>query len=115
MSYVIGFMDIALKELEKHPHASVRRLVVEVGEMTGVLPEYLHKYFPLAAKDTPLKDAVLEVVSIPVEAECAACANRYHPGKANHYRCPNCGEKNARLLHGRECGVKRLVIEEPDG
>ncbi len=111
LSYVIGFINIALKELKQHPYDIPVKLVVEVGEMTGVLPEYLHKYFPIAAKDTPLSDASLEVISIPVEVVCDACGTSYHPDRSNSYCCPACGEKKATLLHGRECKVKQLEVK----
>lgn len=112
MSYVVGFIDMALKELEMHPGAIPEKLVVEVGQMTGVLPEYLQKYFPLAAKETLLCNASLEVISIPVEAKCASCALIYHPDKEYGYRCPACGESAAALIHGRECNLKQIVIKE---
>ncbi len=112
LSYMIGFIDIAVKELEKNPSAVPVKLVVEVGEMTGVLPEYLYKYFPIAAKDTPLSTAALEVITIPVEVVCSACKTAYHPDRGNGYCCPACGEKGARLLHGRECSVKQIEVRE---
>ena len=112
MSYVTGFLNIASEELDRHPQATPLRLVVEVGEMAGVLPEYLYKYYPLAAKNTPLRDTTLEVIYTPVAVECTSCGCVYHPERDNRYACPSCGQKGATLLRGRECKVKRLVLEE---
>ncbi len=112
LSYVTGFINIAVKELKKNPSVIPVKLVVEVGEMTGVLPEYLYKYFPAAAKDTPLADAALEVISVPVEVICSTCRTTYHPDQSNGYSCPSCGGKGVKLLHGRECMVKQLEVKE---
>ncbi|MBQ7677189.1 MAG: hydrogenase maturation nickel metallochaperone HypA [Lachnospiraceae bacterium] len=112
MSYIVAMIDIALNELKDRPQAVPKRLVIEVGQMTGVMPEYLHKYFPIAAKGTRLSDASLEVISIPVQVQCAHCGSTYRPEKAFRYLCPVCGEKAATLLHGRECKVKSIEVEE---
>lgn len=112
MSYIVNMIDIALNELKDRPDAVPKRLVIEVGQMTGVLPEYLHKYFPIAAKGTRLSGASLEIISVPVEVQCSHCSASYHPEKSHRYLCPVCGEKAAKLLHGRECKVKSLEVEE---
>ena len=92
--------------------AVVEELVVEVGEMTGVLPEYLEKYFPAAAKGTRFQDSSFRAELIPVEAECRGCRKTYHPSAENGYRCPFCRSAEAGILHGRELNLKELRLRE---
>ena len=44
MSYVVRLVNQAL-DIKKEQAGKVTRLFVSVGEMTGVLPEYLYKYY----------------------------------------------------------------------
>ena len=111
MSYMIRLADIALAELAKNPHAIPDKLIVEIGELTGVLPEYLKKYYPAVVKDTPLSNSMLEVISIPAEAECEQCKTHYHPDRTNDYRCPKCNSIQAHFLHGRELSVREIILK----
>ena len=90
------------------PH--VTSLIAEVGELTGVLPEYLIKYFPEAAKGTLCEGADFKVISVSAEASCNACGTSYHPSRENDYRCPDCGSTDAHFLRGREIRIKSVTI-----
>ncbi len=111
LSYMIKLADIAMTSLPDDENIRPVKLVVEVGELTGVLPEYLRKYYPAVIRDTPLKGSTLEVISIPSEAECQSCGTVYHPDKAFDYLCPNCKKSSCRFIHGRELNVRELVID----
>lgn len=108
LSYVINFINIAEQELPSD--AVPQTLEVTVGEMTGVMPEFLHKYYPDAVKGTRLEGSDLKVNLVPVTANCLSCGKDYHPGKENGYSCPHCGSKEAKLLRGRECEVTRVHL-----
>ena len=44
MSYVVRFVNLALQKAQENRAVRVRSLTVSVGEMTDIVPEYLHKY-----------------------------------------------------------------------
>ena len=108
MSYMIRLADIAIKECETHKAASPHTLVVEVGELTGVLPHYLQKYYPAVIQGTKLEGSALEVIRVPSEAVCDECGQHYHPEKEMDYRCPACRSLKARFIHGRELSVREI-------
>ncbi|MBO4396741.1 MAG: hydrogenase maturation nickel metallochaperone HypA [Eubacterium sp.] len=108
---MVKLVDSALETFDHGKYEGrVSKMVVSVGEMTGVLPEYLYKYYPQTVKGTILEGAELEVVSVPVETECDGCGNTYHPMKNNGYTCPFCGNKNGRVIAGRDVVLERLEI-----
>ncbi len=112
MSYMIRFLNMAEEALSEEPkETSVEEIIVEVGEMTGVMPEYLEKYFPKAAEGTRFSTSKLVVESIPAATECASCKTEYHPAKENGYRCPNCQSTQGRIIHGRELNLKALKLK----
>lgn len=120
MSYMVKLIDMAEEELaslrsgeaahEKEDYAKPpARLVVRIGAMTGILPEYLKRYFPEASKGTSFSGAELTVEEVPVEAECVKCKTRYEPSAANNYSCPACSESSGHIIHGRECELARII------
>jgi hydrogenase nickel incorporation protein HypA/HybF len=51
----------------------VRRVVLEIGQLAGVVPDALRFCFEICAKDTTLEGAHLEIREIPGRAHCDAC------------------------------------------
>ena len=110
MSYVVRFVNQAIEEANKERAGRVSRLLVSVGEMTDVLPEYLYKYYPLAVKDTILEGSELSVEMVPVIVECAGCGKEYHPERENKYRCPYCSDANGKVIAGRDVVLESIEI-----
>jgi hydrogenase nickel incorporation protein HypA/HybF len=53
--------------------ARVRRVVVEIGKLSAVLPDALRFCWELASEDTAAQGAVLEIIEMPGRARCKAC------------------------------------------
>jgi hydrogenase nickel incorporation protein HypA/HybF len=51
----------------------VARVVLEIGRLSGVVPDALHFCFEICAKGTILDGAALEIREIAGRAHCAAC------------------------------------------
>ena len=114
LSYVVRFVNRALEIAEENHADRIKKLVVHVGEMTDVVPEYLHKYYPEAVQGTILEGSVLETEPVPVRMRCGACGREYHPDREHDYLCPECGGGTGKLLAGREITIKELEIETED-
>ena len=110
MSYMIKFINMAEEAAAEHPEAKISSISVKVGEMTGVLPEYLEKYFPEAAAGTGCEGASLYVDYVPVRVRCKGCGSEYHPSKDNDYRCPGCKSIDAEYLCGRELSLESISL-----
>ena len=108
LSYLMKFINLAEQQLTTP--APVAALVLEIGEMTGVLPEYLKRYYPEAVKGTVFEGSELVVEYIPVETECASCGRIYHPDQENGYRCPACNSADGQILKGRELVLKEIRL-----
>ena len=91
---------------------SVETLSIQVGEMTGLIPQYLERYYPKAVEGTILNGSKLEIEYLPVKVECQKCNNTYHPDRSNEYTCPFCHSSESKLLQGREFLIKNIVIND---
>ncbi|WP_026658493.1 hydrogenase maturation nickel metallochaperone HypA/HybF [Butyrivibrio sp. AC2005] len=112
LSYILDIVNTVMDEMDAQNIESVKKIVVDVGEMSGVVPYYLHKYYPEAIKNTKLSETVLEINEIQVEIQCEGCNRVYHPDKNNKYRCPYCSERKGKLLKGKGIMISSIEIEE---
>ena len=87
-------------------------IYVYIGKTRGVMPYYMHKYFPEAAKGTIIEGAELVCVEVPVKALCEECNNEYYPSKENGYLCPVCGGRKAHITEGKGVLLNNVVIED---
>jgi hydrogenase nickel incorporation protein HypA/HybF len=90
-----------------------RRVVtirVVVGALSGVDPESLRMVFPLAAEDTPLAGAVLEVECVTASVRCTACGGVSTP-EAPFVYCATCGSRDVQIEAGRELFIRSADIE----
>ena len=108
MSYMINFINMAEKAADGAE--AITSVTVKIGALTGVLPEYLKKYFPQAAKNTRCEGADFNVIAIPAEVTCDGCGKNYQPGKDNNYCCPSCGSKDGKIIHGRELDLSSVTV-----
>lgn len=112
MSYISRMVNLAQEVAIENGASSVKTIVVEIGKTSGVMPYYMYKYFPEAAKGTLLENAELVCEEIPVKALCEECGNEYLPNRDNNYLCPNCGGKRAHIIEGKGVILKNVVVKE---
>ena len=107
--YIIRDVKQAASE---HGVSRVSGVVMNIGEVSTIVPEYLTDCWRWAAdKEELLKGCALKVNTIPAVTRCLACGGEY--GTVAHGRtCPYCGSEDTVLLRGNEVEIKE--IEVPD-
>ncbi len=111
MSYISRMISLAAEVAEENNAKTVRKIVIEVGKSSGVMPYYMHKYYPEASKGTILEGAELICEEVPVKAHCEECDKDYFPVRDNRYLCPFCGGRVARIIARRYVALKNVIIE----
>ena len=95
--------------------AEVTEIVLDIGELSLVIPKYVEDIYPVVVEDTFLKDTKLIINIIPGMAECDECNELFNVIEHEGY-CPNCGsfEKNHPLgqgfPHPRDPHPRRLIF-----
>ena len=107
---MMNLVSTACSAAAENGASKVKRLTVDVGEMTGILPKYLFHYFPEASKGTLCEGAELVVNEIKVTIACAACGKDYHPDVSNDRSCPYCRGTAGRIKSGRELLVSDIAV-----
>jgi len=94
-------------------HAGGRRVtdvVLEIGELSGVVPDSIEFCFEACTKGTLLEGARLKIEIVPAVGLCPACA-RQLPITSLFDPCPNCGAFGLGIVSGEELRVKELELE----
>lgn len=85
-------------------------VVLEIGELSNIIPDAVEFCFEACTKDTVLDGARLVIERIPGRARCRDCAAKFTV-KAYYEPCPACGGYKADILCGEELRVKELEVE----
>ena len=99
---------------EENGVGEIREVVVDCGELSLVIPEYLRELYPVAAKNSILQDAKLSINVIPGLAECDDCDEIFNVIEHKGY-CPSCGSFNKTVLSGRDFTVREIIVPESGG
>lgn len=93
--------------------SDIREVVVDCGELSLVIPEYVEELYPVVAKDSILKDAKLTIHMVPGLAECEDCDEIFNVVEHKGY-CPNCGSFDKTVLSGKEFSIREIVVPNED-
>ena len=86
----------------------IQKLVLQVGELSSMIPKYMKKIYPAAVDGSILEGSELEIETIPGNGRCKQCGTVYHLIE-EHGICPDCGEQQFELLSGKEFFIKEIV------
>ena len=95
---------------ERAQSLKVLRVRLEVGRLSGMLPEAIRFCFDICSKGTPLEGATLEIVEIAGRGSCSSCGAE-PVMTAPLGRCPVCREPSLRMVAGSELNIKEMETE----
>ncbi|VFM95851.1 MAG: hydrogenase nickel incorporation protein HypA/HybF/putative two-component system protein, hydrogenase maturation factor HypX/HoxX [Candidatus Kentron sp. G] len=95
---------------QDHGAQAVKRIVLQIGPLSGVEIPLLEQAFPFAATDTLARKAALVIEPVPVIVRCRVCGaeNQTQP---NRLLCPACGDLRTELVSGDRMMLMRLEME----
>ena len=96
---------------EANQITDIAEIVVDVGELSLVIPEYVEELYPPVVKGTPLENTKLIVNIVPGMAECDDCDEIFNVIACNGH-CPNCNSFNKTVLSGRDFTVREIHVPE---
>jgi hydrogenase nickel incorporation protein HypA/HybF len=86
----------------------VEKIVIEVGELSGIVPRYIEQCYPAAVYKTFMEKTALELVVVPGIVKCRECGCIFN-AVSNDLRCSDCDGQNLEILGGNDMIVKEIV------
>jgi len=104
----------AKKTAEENQLSKITAVTLEIGEVSGVIPEQLRDCWNWAIKREPMMDECqLKIEILPAVTYCEDCGEEYETvtfGKI----CPYCGSEHTYLKCGNEFTLKEIEVPEDD-
>lgn len=113
MGIMSNVLDIALDFSQKNDVSRVLKIILEVGEYSGIVPRIATDFFSYLARGTVAEGAEIEIIKKPLMARCENCGNVVHATMdVLEKGCPECSEKALRLLSsGRGWRMECMEVE----
>lgn len=112
LSILMEVVRIVEEQAKQNNIDSVKCIVLQVGELSTVVPLFMEEYFPNVVDGNPMfTDTVLEIETIPGIAKCRNCAKTFNVVE-NKGWCPNCGSYDKDLVCGEEFFIKEILVPE---
>lgn len=105
MAEIVDKIEAVAKE---NNVTEIETLVLDVGEYSGVVPEYVEECYPAVIEGTLLEKTALKINVIPGKARCENCGTGFAV-KGNENCCPRCGSQKCKVIEGGEFVIKEIV------
>jgi hydrogenase nickel incorporation protein HypA/HybF len=110
LSVAQNIIEIVVDHAVKNNADRVTEVVLDIGGVSGVIPETLEFAWEIVAKGSPAENAVLKINFIEAVAFCQECKKEF---KMNDIFtiCEFCGSAYYEIIRGKELKVKSIVVE----
>ena len=103
--YVLDRVEELVKENDL---VEVGSVTLEVGEVSGIIPEYLADFWLYAREKTEhFKETELKIEKLDAVTYCQNCTKTY-PTMQYGKECPYCHSGNTFLITGNEYNIKEI-------
>jgi len=93
---------------KKNGLTKIDTLVLQIGELSSMIPRYIEACYPAAVDGTLLQETKLKIEILPGNGICKKC-NKVFNLLGNHQQCPDCGKEDWELLSGKEFMIKEII------
>ncbi len=88
----------------------VRRVTLQIGQLSAVLPEAIRFCFDVCCEGTALAGAELRIDQVPGRGRCRECAIEFDlPTLVSP--CPACGARGPDCVAGEELLIREMELE----
>lgn len=89
----------------------ISSITLDVGPLSGVVPDLLQNAFPMASAGSVADGAALHIQSAPVRVWCPTCEAESE-ARVNRLTCAHCGNWRTQLRSGEELLLRSVVLED---
>lgn len=92
---------------KKNGVTKIESLVLQIGELSSMIPRYIETCYPAAVEGTLLQDTELKIEILPGNGICKKC-NKVFNLVENNRKCPKCKSEDWEILCGKEFMIKEI-------
>jgi hydrogenase nickel incorporation protein HypA/HybF len=109
LSIAQSILDIVSRQVESDKLPAVKKIVVRVGALSGVMPDALQFSFEAIIPDTALASSVLEIEQLAIQGKCLECEKQFDV-KDFFFACPDCHSTRIEVVRGYELDIAYVEV-----
>lgn len=113
MTLAIQVVRTVLDFAEEHDIHKIDTVVLEIGELSLIVPQYMRDVYGVVCEKTMLEGSKLEIQMMPGNGICRDCGEVYNI-VARQGVCPRCGSREKDVLSGQEFDIKEILVPEDE-
>jgi hydrogenase nickel incorporation protein HypA/HybF len=110
LSIIADLFEIMEEKAQEKGAKKILSVKLQVGKLSGVVPEFLKTAFDVYKKDTIAKDATLEIQEVPLKIQCQTCKKTMALDDFV-FICLECGSQDLKTLAGTELFLEKMELE----
>jgi len=95
---------------EQEAFKKVFRIHLEIGAMSGVVPESIEFCFPELSRNSPLENALLVIRRTALRVQCNPCSAETEP-EIHDIECKKCKSREVKIIAGQDFKIIDLEVE----
>lgn len=111
LSLTQNLIDIAEEHARREGATVISSLTLEIGALSGVIPEAVEFAFEACTKGTLAEGARLEILQIPAIGRCMECDEECALESLTD-ACPECGSYALEVLTGQEMTLTEMEVDD---
>ena len=110
LSIVANLFEILEEKSEESKAKKIVLVKLQVGALSGVVPEFLETAFDIYKKETIASEAKLVIAEVPLKVRCQKCHAEVI--KDDYvFICSECGSTELETISGTELLLEKLEME----
>lgn len=110
LSVAQNIIEIVEEHAVKMKADHVTEIVLDIGAVSGVIPENLEFAWEVSSKNTIVEGAVLKINFIKAKAVCLECKKEFNLDDI-YSMCEYCNSVKYEIIQGKELKVKSIKID----
>ncbi len=110
LSIASRVVELVVEQVCSAGGGRVAAVTLKIGALSCVHEDALRFSFNLVREETPLANAELRVVTVPVVIWCAACGREVTLPGIQKFACPECGTPSGDIRAGRELDLESVEL-----
>jgi len=102
-------LAIALTQTQAAGASTIHSLELQVGTLSGIVPEALAFAFDVASAGTAAEGAELRLKTVPTRCYCGDCQQEFQP-RDWIYECPHCHRLSTDICQGQDLILASLEV-----
>jgi hydrogenase nickel incorporation protein HypA/HybF len=119
-SFAYNIFKVAEATAIKYKAKKITEVLLEIGELTLIVPELLQRSFEMATKGSIAEGAKLTITLTPGKIKCRDCNKDSVVSITKDaqltglqlFQCQHCESNNTEIIEGKKANVKNIKIQE---